>query len=110
MSIGRCISLDEQTSRPPLEPDPPVTIRAAAIEPDDTLGDYQNFLAQSRAEAVRNLEFSGVCSPNKIMPLEAEKIMNETEANYRAATRDQPPISASERVSRSGSFFEQVGE
>jgi hypothetical protein len=115
MSIGgpqleRYTSQDEQASMTPLNPGHPVTVRPVAFQPDDESGDFQNFLAQSRAEAVRTYESSGLRSPNKILPIETEKIMTEIEANYRAAVGDRPTTSASKRVSRSGSVFEQVGE
>jgi hypothetical protein len=115
MSIGRpqlqhYTSQEDQPSMCPFNPGHPVTVRPVVFQPDDESGDFQNFLAQSRAEAARTYESSGLGSPNKILPTEAEKIMTEIEANYRAAVGDRPTTSASKRVSRSGSFFEQVGE
>jgi len=105
-------SLDQQLKRASIDPSHFTTPNSAAFDSYDEDADFQKFLAQSRAEAARALESSHLRASNKIMPSEAERIMGEIEANYRAATRDflQPSTSASKRLSRSGSFLEKVGD
>ncbi|KAH8795402.1 hypothetical protein BGZ57DRAFT_998579 [Hyaloscypha finlandica] len=106
--LERYASLDEEIRSASLQPGHPVTVRPVAFEPDDGSGDYQTFVAQSRAEAARTYESSGLRPP----PPHTGEIMGEIEASYRAAVPDRPrpTTSASKRVSGSGSFFERVGK
>ncbi|PMD62739.1 uncharacterized protein K444DRAFT_610758 [Hyaloscypha bicolor E] len=110
--LERYASLDEEIRSASLQPGHPVTVRPVAFEPDGESGDYQNFVAQSRAEAARTYESSGLRSPSKILPPHTAEIMGEIEASYHAAIPDRPrpTTSASKHVSGSGSFFEKVGE
>ncbi|KAN0096322.1 hypothetical protein V8E51_015127 [Hyaloscypha variabilis] len=102
----------QQLKRVSFNPNHSMTLRSTAFGSDGEAADFRSFLAQSRAEAARTLESSDLHSPNKIMPSEAEKIMGEIEANYRAATKDllRPTTSTSKRLSRSGSFLEKIGD
>jgi hypothetical protein len=108
--LERYAFLDEEIRSASLQPGHPVTVRPVAFEPDDESGDYQNFVAQSRAEAARTYESSGLRPPPP--PPHTAEIKGEIEASFRAAVPDRPrpTASASKRVSGSGSFFERVGK
>jgi hypothetical protein len=115
MSIGRLHLVDTYASQkvhnnwPSFEPDHPVNVPAAAVEPDDSSGDFQEFLAQSRAEESRIRESSRLHSPNKILATQAEKRMTGIEASYCLAVKDRPTTSIPS-ASRRGSLFEHVAE
>lgn len=114
-SIGRPqqvnthVSRKEQTTWPPPEPDHLVNVTAAVVESDDSSGDFQEFLAQVRAEEAKIVESSRLHSPNKILPTPTEKRTTGIEANYCLTVKDRPTTSTPS-ASRRGSLFERVAE
>jgi len=99
----------EQITWFPLKPDHPVNVPVAAVAPDDSSGDFQEFLAQARAEEARTVESSPLHSPNKILSTPAEKRTTRVEANYRLTVKDRPTTSIPS-ASRRGSLFEHVAD
>jgi hypothetical protein len=107
-TIGTYAS-QEQITWFPLKPDHPVNVPVAAVAPDDSSGDFQEFLAQARAGEARTVESSRLHSPNKILSTPAEKRTTGVEANYRLTVKDRPTTSIPS-ASRRGSLFEHVAE
>jgi hypothetical protein len=114
-SIGRPqqvnthVSREKQITCPPPEPDHLVNVTAAVVESDDSSGDFQEFLAQARAEEARIVESSRLHSHNKILPTPTEKRATGIEANYCLAVKDRPTTSIPS-ASRRGSLFEHVAD
>ncbi len=112
-SIGRSqqvnthVSPEEQITWPPPEPDDLVNVTAAVVESDDSSGDFEEFLAQARAEEARIVESSRLHSPNKILPTPAEKRTTGIDTIHRLAVKDRPDTSIPS-ASRRGSLFEHV--
>ena len=102
-------AFQEQITQFPLKPDHPVNVPVAAVEPDDRSGDFQEFLAQARAEEARTVESSRLHSPNKILSTSADKRTTGIEANYCLAVKDRLTTSIPS-ASRHGSLFEHVAE
>jgi hypothetical protein len=99
----------EQITWYPLKPDHPVNVPVAVVEPDDSSGDFQEFLAQARAEEARTVESSRLHSPKNILSTPAEKRTTGIEANYCLAVKGRHTASIPS-ASRRGSLFEHVAE